>query len=71
MNTAELKTICVALKIELPVPPEPKPAPPPIVPPRVTPAGELVTDAIIAYKGKSPYILLVDKSEYKLYLLKY
>ncbi len=71
VNTAELKTICVALKIELPVPPEPKPAPPPIVPPRVTPAGELVTDAIIAYKGKSPYILLVDKSEYKLYLLKY
>lgn len=71
VNTAELKTICAVLKIDLPVPPEPKPTPPPVIPPKVATAGELLTDAIIAYKGKSPYILLVDKSEYKLYLLKY
>ena len=63
VSPTELKTICAVLKIDLPVPPEPKPTPPPVVPPKAAPAGELVTDAIIAYRGRSPHILLVDKSE--------
>lgn len=70
VSTSELKRICLALKISLPFPQE-KPAPPSVSLPAKPYASEMNTDAILDYQEKSPYILLVDKSDHKLYLLKY
>jgi murein L,D-transpeptidase YafK len=70
ISADELKQVCLALKIELPAPVEPpKLAPVPLPSPKT--AGELYTDAILNYEGESPYVLLVDKAEHVLYLLKY
>lgn len=72
VSTSELKHICLALKITLPVSPEkPAPTPAPVPLPVKHPEGELYTDAILEYHQKTPYIILVDKSEHRLYLLKY
>lgn len=71
VNTGELKAVCMLLNIELNFPSEKiKPAPEPVPLPSVM-KGELITDYILEYHGRSPYVLLVDKSEHKLYLLKY
>lgn len=75
----ELRRICLALKIDLPTPPVPqKTAPEPVPAPSApiaasTPKtpGALNTDVILDYQGESPYILLVDKAEHILYLLRY
>ncbi|MHB9030244.1 MAG: L,D-transpeptidase family protein [Candidatus Latescibacterota bacterium] len=70
ISADELKQVCLALKIELPAPVEPaKPEPIPV--PLKKTAEELYTDAILNYEGESPYVLLVDKNEHVLYLLKY
>lgn len=77
VSTNELKRICLALRIDLPAPPpppaRPEPVPMPVTVPPVTTATptELVTDAIMSYYGESPYVLLVDKDQHFLYLLKY
>lgn len=70
VSTSELRRICLALKISLPPSPE-KPTPPPVSIPAFAPNGELDTDAILAFQEKSSHILIVDKSDHKLYLLKY
>ncbi len=67
----ELKKICMLLNINLNLPSEKIE---PILEPVPLPSAaltELISDVIIEYHGRSPYILLVDKSEHKLYLLKY
>lgn len=80
VDSDELKRVCLALKIDLPATRE-KPAPAPVPVPAPTPppvvAGQdketkfLNTDIVLDYHGKTPYLLLVDKSAHKLYLLKY
>jgi murein L,D-transpeptidase YafK len=71
VNASELKTVCMLLNIDINFPSEKvKPAPEPVPVPSVM-KGELITDIILEYHGRSPYVLLVDKSEHKLYLLKY
>ncbi len=75
VNPDELKRACLALKIDLPAPlrEKPSPAPTPVPVPAAQEKGMKVleTDVVLEYHGKSPYLLLVDKSEHKLYLLKY
>jgi len=66
----ELKQVCIALKIELPFPVEPSRPAPVFIPP-IKAERELPTDAILSYTGESPYVLLVDKAEHTLFLLKY
>lgn len=70
VDSDELKRICLALKIDLPESRE-KPAPVPVPIAKKKDAAILDTDIVLEYHGKSPYLLLVDKSEHKLYLVKY
>lgn len=76
VNSDELKRVCLALRIDLPSPiekqpPAPAPVPLPPVAAKEKERKVLETDAVLEYHGKSPYLLLVDKSEHKLYLIKY
>jgi len=66
----ELKRLCTALKIAAPwAPGQMEPIP--------LPSEEMLADdsyepdVILRYEGLSPYIILVDKSSHKLYLLRY
>jgi len=71
ITSQELVLLGTALDINLPEQKQPQKTPPPVEMETTLANNYYEPDQVISYRGSSPYLLIVDKTKYKLHLLQY